>query len=53
MDRIAQAMPLDREDLFRRTALALGPAWLPAITEKDFWVCWSLRRVFEVMRFRP
>jgi hypothetical protein len=23
------------------------------IIEKDFWVCWTLRRVFEVLRFRP
>ncbi len=24
-----------------------------AIVEKDFWVCWTLRRLFEVLRFRP
>lgn len=24
-----------------------------AIVEKDFWVCWSLRRIFEVLQFRP
>ncbi len=53
MDRIAQASPLDRADLFRRAALASGPAWLPAIMEKDFWVCWTLRRMFEVMKVRP
>ncbi|MDO9542428.1 MAG: nucleotidyl transferase AbiEii/AbiGii toxin family protein [Kiritimatiellia bacterium] len=53
MDRIARAPPLDRADLFRRAALASGPAWLPAIMEKDFWVCWTLRRMFDVLRVRP
>lgn len=24
-----------------------------SIIEKDFWVCWSLRRIFEVLQFRP
>ena len=24
-----------------------------AIAEKDFWVCWTLRRIFEVLQFRP
>jgi len=24
-----------------------------AIVEKDFWVCWTLRRIFEVLQFRP
>jgi hypothetical protein len=24
-----------------------------AVVEKDFWVCWTLYRVFEVLRFRP
>ena len=25
----------------------------PAIIEKDFWVCWALHRLFDVVRFRP
>ena len=25
----------------------------PAIIEKDFWVCWSLHRIYEVLRLRP
>lgn len=24
-----------------------------AIVEKDFWVCWALHRIFEVLQFRP
>ncbi|MEI6310411.1 MAG: hypothetical protein WCP58_12310, partial [bacterium] len=31
----------------------LRPERSPEIIEKDFWVCWSLRRIYEVLRFRP
>ncbi len=53
MDRIAAASPEERADLFQQTAAQLRPARAPAIIEKDFWVCWTLRRIFSVMRFRP
>lgn len=53
MDGVAQASPQDRADLFQQAAAQLQPARLPVIIEKDFWVCWTLRRVFEVMRFQP
>ncbi len=53
MDRVAQSSPVDRADLFRRTAVALHPERSPLIIEKDFWVCWTLRRLFDVIRYRP
>lgn len=45
MDRVAKASPGDRADLFLRSA-SLMPQLSPAIIEKDFWVCWVLRRIF-------
>ena len=53
MDGVAQASPKDRADLFQQATIQLQPARSPVIIEKDFWVCWTLRRVFEVMRFQP
>ncbi|MFV1969141.1 MAG: nucleotidyl transferase AbiEii/AbiGii toxin family protein [Pirellulaceae bacterium] len=45
MDDVARFTAGDRRDLFTETAArrrSLGPA----IVEKDFWVCWTLRRCF-------
>ncbi|HBO45692.1 MAG TPA: hypothetical protein DD670_17550 [Planctomycetaceae bacterium] len=53
MDRIAQAPQEERTDLFRRSAGVLRPERAPAIIEKDFWVCWALPRLFDVLQFRP
>ena len=53
MDRIAKASAAERTDLFQRAAAALQPQRAPAIVEKDFWVCWTLRRMFEVLHFQP
>lgn len=53
MDGVAQASPKDRADLFQQATAQLHPTRSPIIVEKDFWVCWTLRRVFEVMRFQP
>ena len=53
MDGVAQASPKDRADLFQQATIQLQPARSPVIIEKDFWVCWTLLRVFEVMRFQP
>jgi len=53
VDRIAQAPAAERTDLFQRAATEIQPQRAPAIIEKDFWVCWSLRRIFEVLRFQP
>jgi len=53
MDRVAQATAVDRAELFRSTAAALRPERSPAIIEKDFWVCWTLHRIYAVMKFQP
>jgi hypothetical protein len=53
MDQIAQADHEERANLFRRSATVLRPAKSPAIIEKDFWVCWTLHRIYDVLRFRP
>ncbi|MEK7269905.1 MAG: nucleotidyl transferase AbiEii/AbiGii toxin family protein [Planctomycetota bacterium] len=53
MDRIARAPPEERAELFRRSASVLRPERAPAIIEKDFWVCWTLHRLFEALRFHP
>lgn len=53
MDRIAQTSSPERAELFRASAAALQPDRSPAIIEKDFWVCWALHRIYDVLRFRP
>jgi hypothetical protein len=45
MDRIAAGSASDRRDLFSESASRLGMN--PAIVEKDFWVCWILKHLFE------
>jgi len=44
MDKIAQLSPKDRSELFKETAAQKNI--LPAIIEKDFWVCWVLSKIF-------
>ncbi|MGH8192995.1 MAG: nucleotidyl transferase AbiEii/AbiGii toxin family protein, partial [Woeseiaceae bacterium] len=44
MDHVAIWNPEERADLFREVAARMGPA--PEIIEKDFWVCWTLSRLF-------
>jgi predicted nucleotidyltransferase component of viral defense system len=44
MDQIAQLPPEDRADLFRAASEKLRLT--PASIEKDFWVCWVLRRLY-------
>lgn len=53
MDGVAQTAAGERANLFRRAALSLQPQRSPLIIEKDFWVCWVLRRVYAIMHFRP
>lgn len=53
MDAIASSLPIDRAALFRRTEAAMPDGCHAAILEKDFWVCWALHRIFDVMQFRP
>ncbi len=45
METIAQLSDTDRRDLFAETAT--NKKISPAIIEKDFWVCWTLKRIFE------
>jgi hypothetical protein len=44
MDDVARLPIGDRTDLFAATASRRGLT--PAIIEKDFWVCWTLKRIF-------
>ncbi len=44
MDKVALLPAADRAALFGETAAGRGVA--DTIVEKDFWVCWSLRRLF-------
>ena len=45
MDKVAVFGATDRQALFNETGATLGLA--NAIVEKDFWVCWILKRLFE------
>lgn len=45
MDAIAKLTSKERADLFI-AASQLRPAISAAIMEKDFWVCWTLKRIF-------
>ncbi len=53
MDGIAQLAPDDRAEFFRQTAVVFKPVCSPEIIEKDFWVCWTLYRIFGVLRLQP
>ena len=44
MDFVARLTATERRDLFTETAARKGMT--PAIVEKDFWVCWTLGRLF-------
>ena len=44
MDKFAAEPAEIRAELFTETAARMGVS--PQIIEKDFWVCWTLRRVF-------
>lgn len=56
MDRIAKASTAERRRIFQDTANGLSIR--DAMVEKDFWVCWTLGRIFsdewlgKVLRFR-
>jgi len=47
MDEIARLSIGQRTDLFVAAASQLGLS--PVIVEKDFWVCWLLKRLLELM----
>lgn len=46
MNRVAALSAKDRNDLFAVTADQRGMGTV-AVVEKDFWVCWTLKRLFE------
>jgi len=45
VEKTAQLTDIERKELFSETANIKSIS--PAIIEKDFWVCWTLKRVFE------
>lgn len=45
MDNVALLSDQERRELFEQTAQLMGVH--PAIAEKDFWVCWVLKKLFE------
>jgi hypothetical protein len=49
MDRLARLPAADRRDIFSEAAARLGIR--PSIIEKDFWVCVSLKLLFQKSRF--
>ncbi|WP_299629127.1 nucleotidyl transferase AbiEii/AbiGii toxin family protein [uncultured Tateyamaria sp.] len=49
MDLFANDTPENRDEAFQQAAAQLGFA--KAIVEKDFWVCWSLQRLFALPSF--
>jgi hypothetical protein len=46
VDKVARFPAEDRAALFSETGAALGVA--NGIVEKDFWVCWTLKRLFSL-----
>lgn len=46
MNRVATLSDKERNELFTLTAERLGIGSI-AIVEKDFWVCWTLKQLFE------
>jgi len=53
VDLVAQSSATQRAQLFETAGARHEPHMDAAIIEKDFWVCWSLRRIFDVLQFRP
>ncbi|MBP6807833.1 MAG: nucleotidyl transferase AbiEii/AbiGii toxin family protein [Chromatiaceae bacterium] len=50
MDKIANLRANERRELFQETAARKGIH--PAVVEKDFWVCWVLKHIFEDLGMR-
>jgi predicted nucleotidyltransferase component of viral defense system len=49
VDKVARLPAQDRRDIFSEAAARLGIR--PTIIEKDFWVCVTLKLLFEKSRF--
>ena len=50
MDGVAQQPADRRAELFRETGTRIGLS--PALVEKDFWVCWTLKHLFSLEELR-
>jgi len=50
VDRFARKTPEIRAEIFVEVAARMGVE--PIIIEKDFWVCWTLKRVFGLSGFK-
>jgi predicted nucleotidyltransferase component of viral defense system len=51
VDKFATKSDAERRDVFRETASRRGVSTI--IMEKDFWVCWTLKRLFENSDLAP
>jgi Nucleotidyl transferase AbiEii toxin, Type IV TA system len=51
VDNFSKLSPQDRRPYFEQAASNIGLN-NPQVIEKDFWVCWSLRRLFGLEAFR-
>lgn len=51
MDDVARFSPRERADLFNEAAARRG--LVSAIIEKDFWACWTLKRIFALPGDNP
>jgi len=49
MDKVAILPESERRELFYETSAHIGLP-LPAIAEKDFWVCWTLKQIYSLPR---
>ncbi len=47
MDEFALRSSADKEPFFSETAARMG-SFPPTAVEKDFWVCWTLKHLFEI-----
>lgn len=50
MDSVARLTDAERSEVFEITAQQTGLP--PAVVEKDFWVCWTLKHIFEAPALR-
>ena len=50
MNRIAKESPEFRKLMFEEAGARKGID--AALIEKDFWVCWTLKRIFDVGRIK-
>lgn len=53
MDSVAKSSRRDRAQLFVTAEGKHAPRIPAPIIEKDFWVCWTLHRLFTALKFRP